>query len=169
MKYNTKFSLAKYGAVAEDIAAKFFDENGEYTPLVGEVNAMCIFYNECVDKEDLPDHFPAVIENLSGIDAIANDEDFINAYNSACEWEGYGIDFTNAYMTAKDMVEDKKSSFGRVFNAVSTGIKQIIKELDEGLSPEMISNFKKIAESIGDGNNLAEAIVKEYGEFAFKK
>lgn len=168
MKYNTKFDLATYGAVCEDIAAKFFNDEGEFVPYIGKINAMCAFYNQCVDKESVPDNFPSEINSLSEIEPIAENDEFIRAFNSASEWDADGIDFANAYQTAMEMVEERKTSIGRVISILNNGIKMLVKELNEGLSPEMAENIGKIVKSIDGGENLAHAIAKEYGSIYVK-
>lgn len=169
MLFNTKLDLATYGAIAEDIAAKFFDQNGMYAPHVGRVNAMCVFYNQCVNKESVPAHFPSDITNMSQIEDVANDPEFINAFNDALDFDGYGIDFAGAYYAAMDMVDTKKSSIGYMVDVVRIGIEKLSEDIESNLSPETLAEIAKIAAAIGDGSNLAEAIVEEYGKLKLTK
>lgn len=168
MKFNTNLDIATFGAVSKQIADGYFDEDGLYSPAIGKIMAMCIFFNVCVDKSKFDAKFAEGITDLADLEEIIS-KDFIQSYNSAIEWDGEALDFANAYNAAMDIVDTKKSSVGYAVDVITIALNKMAQQLSENMSPEMVDNLKQIAAALGETADIGDAIVKSYGKQNFHK
>lgn len=163
MKVNSNLDIVTFSAVANQITDGYFDNEGIYSPAIGKLMAMCVFFNVCVDKSDYSEKFANGVTDIEDLDEVIT-KDFITAYNDAIARDGEAIDFANAYSAAMDAVETKKSSFGYLVDVAVTAIDKIASDLNETLSDEKIEILKKISDGLVNGENLAAAIVSEYSK-----
>ena len=68
---NYNVDIVAYSAAVQDIAKKFFDEDGNYTPHFGRANAVGVFFNYFVDDVSLAAYFSDVDGDLD-LDYLLN-------------------------------------------------------------------------------------------------
>lgn len=154
------FSVVDYVSLVNAIVSEFFDADGEYVPHIGRMNAMRLFYNECVveSKFDLPHDF----EDALMMDVLVEDEEFIRAFNEAVKGDGMiRLDFSNAYAEALEIVNAKKDSLTGVLKDAINGFMQKMSPI---LSGDAIAKFTEIADNISKGNISAESFIDAYGK-----
>lgn len=169
LNIDCKLSLVDYCEVVENIAREYFNDELEYKPYLGELNAMAVFYNKCVKgtiKEDIPE-----IKDALEMEPLINDMRFMVAYNNAIKTDEnvFAFDFANAYKNALKMVEVKKTSLSTIFGKAEKKVEEILNKISPLLSKENLDNVSKIASDIGKGNIGAEAIVQAYKKYNFDK
>jgi len=165
MKFNTVLSVVDYYLVTSEIAASYFDESGNFTPAKGRIEILRIFYNSCEKAHEKP------IDDVSELNKIVSDADFVNAYNEAIKGgadQGL-LSFNYALQDAKAMVsselENKNNITAQIKGLVVDFVKAIeqsVQEMEKVTTPEVIEDIKKVASGIGDGKNLADSIVDSY-------
>lgn len=167
---DTKLSLCDYLTMVNEIVLEFFNEDGVYQPHIGKINAMRLFYNDCVKKSPYDEKYGHDIVDIMDMIDIVADEDFIYAYNEALAAGAYtSLDFENAYRDAMKIVDVKKSSFGNAVEIVGSMLNRIVNTISSVLTRENIEKVSKIAKEISDGNINAETIVNAYVEHAKKQ
>ena len=167
---NTKLSLCDYLAMVNEIVLEFFNEDGVYQPHIGKINAMRLFYNDCVKKSPYDEKYDHDIVDIMDMIDIVADEGFIRAYNEALAADIYtSLDFGNAYRDAMEIVDVKKSSFGNAVETVGSMINRIVTTISSVLTGENIEKVSKIAKEISDGKINADAIVNAYVKHAKKQ
>ena len=159
-KINDNLDIVSYGAAVREIADKFFDGDGNYTPYIGKANAMVVFYNyfvtECKFSEMAPEEF--------NTDLFFSDEEFLCEYNKALkDCSEVRFNFGNAYNDAIDIVNTKKSSFGRVVEQAERAIVNIAEKIAPIFSDETIDKIVKISDDVAKGDLNAEAVIKAIG------
>ncbi len=92
---------------------------------------------------------------------IVNDADFIAAFNDSINTSTIKFDFANAYVTALSIVDMKKSSIGHVVDMIKRGLIDLSSELNRTMTPENMESLKMIANAIGDGASLNEALTQD--------
>ena len=165
MKFNNKLNLVEYLQVVNEIAQEFFDSNTyEYTPQIGEMYAVCAYFNHCVELEDSDDIKVHPIEDIMDMEQLYDNEEFMKHYNEAIlnNDDIASLLFGNAYNQAKDIVEYKKSDANAFATAISLGMEAILKSFKNIFSDEDINKFADIAKQISNGKLSNEAIVEAY-------
>ena len=123
-----RLGVLDYVTMVNSIANDYFDEDGTYTPHIGKLNVMRLFYNNCV-KDGKPDGLDAIVD-VEDIELIIKDEEFICEFNKAIETDTtINLDFANAYRDAMDMVNTRKNSFAsaiEIFKGAMIGITEKI-------------------------------------------
>ena len=167
MKYNNKLDLVEYLQVVNEIANEFFDANTyEYTPQIGEMYAVCAYYNHCVELEDTDDMTTHPIEDIMDMQQLYDNEEFMNEYNCAIDDDGWyvaSLSFGNAYIQAKSIVEYKKRDANAFATAITACFDAILKSFRNSFSDEEINKLTEIAGQIVHGKLSSEAIVEAYG------
>lgn len=167
MKYNNKLNLVDYLQVVTEMANEFFDvEHYEYTPQIGEIYAVCTYFNHCVELEDTDTIKQHPINDIMEMQQLFDDEDFMEHFNN--EIDGYtsvqaNLTFGRAYQMAMDIVENKKSDANAFATAISAGMDTILKSFRESFSDDDIKKFTDIAQQVVSGKLSNEAIVDAYG------
>lgn len=158
-------SVIDYVTLVNGIANDFFDsETGEYTPHIGRLNAMRLFYNECVteSKFDLPHDF----EDALQMDVLVEDEEFIREFNVAVVGDGViRLDFANAYADAMEAVSAKKNSFGNAVNIIRKAIEKVSESISSVITDESLEKLTKIADSVNTNNLNLDSFVKAYSNY----
>ena len=173
MEIKKKLELAEYITLVESMAKEFFDTDNNYTPHWGELNAIRVFYNQCV-KEDIAG-LSHDIEDASLISILLENDDFRHAFERCKDdYLQYGrssyLTFGNAYATAKDIVNVKTHSFNYAVESLKIVANNFLKGIIDSLSPENIDKIEKIANQISNGELSAEAISEAVGNSEiFKK
>lgn len=128
---NTSLNFETYVFLVKAIAKGFWNDKLEYTPDVGKLHAMRLFYYFCV-REDI-NNIPhtAVFSDLSIDDSIslASNEHFINLFNDAIKRKESRFDFANAYKdgisTAKFKATHARES--AIIEAMSSAFESVFK------------------------------------------
>lgn len=162
IKLKDKFEIVDYVNIVDAIVAEYFDAEGNYTPHIGMLNAMRVFYNECVieSKFDIQHNIVEALE----MEVLVADDDFIQAFNKAIEFNGVkALNFANAYKDAIDIVDARKSSVGNMVDILGNGFNRIIEKISPVLNEDNLAKLTKIAEDVSKGNLTPESIVEAYG------
>lgn len=154
--------IVEYAALVNGIANEFFNENEEYVPHFGKMNAMRLFYNECVkeSKFDLPHDFKDALQ----LNTLIQDDEFMEAFHLAIQGDGkIRLDFANAYADAMEMVNARKSTLGNALALMKNAIAGLADEINSMPEKENTESLKEIANHFADGALNPEAIVKALG------
>jgi hypothetical protein len=152
--------IVTYGAAVREIAKKFFDEDGNYTPHFGRANAVGVFFNRFVDIVSLEAYF-ADYDGEINIDLFLADENCLNIYNEALKDNaGYRLNFANAYADAMDIVKTKNTTIGGAIEMFQKGIEKIADKINPIFSQDNIDKLTKISEDVAKGDLSADAIVE---------
>lgn len=165
MKFNNKLNLVEYLQVVNEIANEFFDENTyEYTPQIGEMFAICAYFNHCVELEETDDIKTHPIVDIMDMEQLYDNDEFMkHYYEEIWDENNYKLTFGNAYDKAMDIVEYKKNDANAFATAISSGMGAILKSFRDSFSDEEIKKFTEIAEQVTNGKLSGEAIVEAYG------
>ena len=160
-KFNTYLSVIDYAMIVEELVNEFYNlETGAYQPQFGNLNAMRLFYNYFYKTKDEEE----IVDALD-MDVIVSDDDFIDAFNDAItSYAGIQYDFANAYRDALDIVEEKKTSVGRVIDVLRAGLKTFFETSAPAMSEESIDKIYSLVQNIADGKIGVEEIMKTYGK-----
>lgn len=159
-KINDNLDIVAYGAAVREIADKFFDGDGNYTPHIGKANAMVVFYNYFVTKSKFSELKPEEFTT----DLFFTDEEFLSEYNKAVkDCAKVRFNFGNAYQDAIDIVNTRKSSIGRVVEQFEKAIVNLSEKVAPIFSNETIDKIAKISDDVAKGDLSAEAVIKAIG------
>lgn len=158
MKFETKLNLVKYCAIVESIADGYFDFDGTYQPHIGMMNAMRVFYNECVAESVFDEKYPHNITNILDMQDIVNDDEFIKVFNLCINTEAISFDFGNAYCDAMKIVDNRKSSLLNMFEQIKNMVAGLSTELEHILTPDNLKVVKDVAVALGKGSSLDDAL-----------
>lgn len=161
MKIITELSVLEYIALVNALVSDFFSDDGEYTPHLGEINSIRLFYNFCV--KEFPDAEKISIQDSYDIDKIMSNKEFVQEYNKAISYgkKKIGIDFGNAYWNAKGIVAQKKTSTQMIIDVLKNIIKTAGK-LSDNLSQENIKEVSEIAKQISENKFNEDVFTKMY-------
>ena len=157
MVIDTKLNIVDFISTVNEIAINYFNVDGSYTPDIGLINAMRVFYNQCVKHSKFDDIGYNVIDPLE-MELIISDESFIEAFNNALTSDGYDLDFSNAYREAMEIVDYRKNSVNNTLETVKNAILSILDNITNSMSPENVSQLLELAEQF-KGNSDAEMII----------
>ena len=165
MVIKSNLNIIDYVSLVNDLISDFFDsETGEYTPHIGKLNAMRLFYNEYVieSKFDLPHDFTDALE----MDVLINDEEFINQFNKAIKGDGIiRLDFANAYADAMEAVNAKKNSFGNAVNIIRKAVEKVSESISSVVTDEGLEKLTKISDGVKAGNLNLDSFIKAYSNY----
>lgn len=158
MVINTKLGLTDFVNTVNGIAAGYFDNAGRYTPHIGMLNAMCVFYNLCVKDSEYKDTLGDIITEVVNAESLLHDKDFIELYNATLSAKyNDDLSFAVAYRHAMDIVEKKTTSIGQivdVLNNVSPKIQEILDFISYNDSMEEIDETTENNEDINNEENM---------------
>lgn len=166
MKVNTKLDLFDYVIMVEDIVEEFFDENNNYCPHIGELNAMRLFYNRCVAESNFDEKYGHDVVDAKDMAEIVDDKEFIREFNLAigigADYGTISCDFGSAYRNALDIVEKKTSSIGNATDTLSLILKKISDSISSAFNEDVTNTISQIGKDMLDGKVTADAIVDAY-------
>lgn len=168
--YRCNLSVIEYIAIVQNLADGFWgNDNVTYEPHYGFLNALQIFYNQCVIDTPYKEELPDGITGLKDIDLVANDKDFIIAFNNAISGGiVQRIDFANAYNDAMKIVETRKTSVDRIIGEVDKKAKEILNKIVEIMESDEIKELEKKLKNSGnekiDYKKMIELVADEYGK-----
>lgn len=117
---NNKLEVLNYLILVEEIAKGFFNEETmAYQPHIGKLNAMRLYYNNCVVEGECTEKYGTEINDVDTLSEIIENTNFVKVFNNAlidsledeCSHE---FSFETAYWDAFNIVEYKKSSIGTI-------------------------------------------------------
>lgn len=166
MKIENKLSLFEYAAMVEEIAEGFFDDENNYCPHIGEINAMRLFYDVCVKESKFDEKYDHNIINADDMVEIVADKEFIDVFNRNIDYEFRGspvcCDFGSAYRNARDIVNTRKSSIGNATDTIGMIIKKISDSISSAINEETVGTLTQIGQDMLGGKVTADAIVDAY-------
>lgn len=159
MKINTALTMSQFMKITQEIFEGYFDLDGNYSPAMGDLLTLNIFYDTCISEYELqadPNDLEAKLNEL-----ISNEEIMLG-YQHAMYSDSF--DFGHARLNASGMVENK-------LNHPTSKIDEFIDKLID-IAGTFESKFSgidatKITDALKslDLNNLnAQAIVDAYSE-----
>lgn len=152
---DTELNVINYISMVEHLASEFFDENGEYTPSFGKLNAMRLFYNNCVKKSEI--ELEHNVTDALSLEGLATNKAFISAFNKAIVGDGrLRLDFANAYKDAIEIVEVKKDSLMSAVNIIKNSLSELIEETKPLLSEENVSRLIDFSNKYGENVSTEE-------------
>ena len=155
--------IVEYTAAIQEIVKKFFDEDSNYTPHFGRINAVGVFFNYFVDADSLDAFFPDKDE--IDFDFLLNNGYCMNLYNDALNDNGgFRLDFANAYKDAMEIVKTRISTIAGAIEQFREGIMTIIDKISPFFSEDTINKLSKISDDVASGNLSAESIVNAFGK-----
>ena len=171
MKFNNKLNLVDYLKVVQEISGAYFDsETYDYIPQIGEMFAICSFFNYCVELEDDDEQIPKPIEEISDAEKIYNNAEIMDEFckeTAIYVGEKYdcsipSLTFGHAYYQAMDIVKEKLSDANAFATAISLSIESVLKGFKILFSEEDMEKLAKITSDIASGKLSNEAIIDAY-------
>ena len=154
--------IVTYSAAVREIAEKFFDEDGNYTPHFGRINSIGVFFNRFVDPVGLEAFFA---DKEITIDLLASEEGCLQLYNGALNrYRGFRLDFANAYADALDIVKQRNTTIGGVINLITDSLGKLSDKISPVLTEKNIDKIEKISKNISSGKLSADSIVEAIGK-----
>lgn len=148
---DTNLDMVTFISVVNDIAAEYFDADGTYTPHIGMLNAMRVFYNECVKESPYSDAVPFPVQDAIEMKEIVKDEEFIETFGHASGMRLLdALDFSTAYHAALDIVEYKKTSLASMIDLVKNAAIQIADKMNENLTDDRLDKMQSLVQMLGD-------------------
>ena len=167
-EYKTDMGMVDYVSVVEGIVGDYFDNDDNYIPHIGRLNAMRIFYNEFVTNSKFEKTHPHDIDDVLKMEDIVADYEFIEAFNKAIYPTAEKLDFANAYADAMAIIEHKKSALTAAVDKVKRSINEIADKFSGLTNDDTIAAVSQIASAMQDGNisvdAIAAAVVDAYGK-----
>lgn len=118
-----------YCTTVELIADGYFDDNGAYSPHFGILNAIALFYNICVKKSEVDKELDYNINDLTNVDILITNENFMQAFKDAINNNG-SFTFGNAYSVAMDIVANRKHPLNTLMRFIGDAALNITRDLD---------------------------------------
>lgn len=141
--------IVTYSAAVREIAEKFFDEDGNYTPYFGRINSIGVFFNRFVDPVGLEAFFA---DKEITIDLLASEEGCLQLYNGALNrYRGFRLDFANAYADALDIVKQRNTTIGGVASTIINSLENLVDTISPAFTNDNMDTIAKIAKEISDG------------------
>ena len=171
---DTELGMIHYLVLVKDLAESYFDETGEYQPQFGILNAMRQFYNLCITKEcEFKKQYGDIITDANDMVELTSEYEFIQEFNEAISVDNsvnnalgrnIDFDFANAFTTALDIVETRKTTFTYVIDGIKKMALGIIGALEGTLTEENLNKLNEIASKVDNAGDFAGALVDAYGK-----
>ena len=162
---DTNLNIYDYVSTIEELVNEYYDEEGNYVPHYGELNAMRLFYNLCV-KDDIAGISHDITE-ATQLEPIITNKTFLSAYRNGLliASDGNPLTFASAAAKANEIVFVRNNSFGSVVSAIKWAVKDIEEKLGMA-SSETINDIIAAADKLSDAmtesgidsNSIVEAV-----------
>jgi len=163
MNIGTKLNMLDYLSIVNEIANEFFNEDGDYQPHIGLINAMCVFYNNCVKSSKFDEKFGHEIVDPTEISEVFEDEEFIQAFNASITVTMVCFDFANAFRDAMDIVNTKKNSVNQIYNKIKKLANDATTVMASMVTKENLDRIDAITDKIKNGTLDVDAFIESYG------
>lgn len=164
MVIDVKLSIVDFVSTVNDIVLEYFDADGAYTPHIGLLNAMRVFYNECVKESKFDGDIPHNVADALEMEAIVADEQFIQCFNEALKTDEYSLTFATAYNEAMKIVEQKKTSVFGAVELIKKVIMQVVDNMNGALTPENIQKITALFSKMNGSNIDMGTLMKLFGQ-----
>lgn len=162
VKVHTDLGIVEYCAIVKSIADGYFDDEFEFVPHFGKLNAMRLFYNICVEDDILGK--PHDISDALEMEDLVKDYEFIKAFRQATEKDdGLSLSFSNAYYDAIKIVNTKKGSLNRAVDVIKSVLNNIVNSMGSIFTEENMAKMQKMSEDIASGKLSNESIAEAFG------
>lgn len=177
LEYKDYFNVTEYYFIVKEIVDGYFDDLGDYAPHLGDMSAMLLFFNLCIENKELLTEEKEITDPFEAEVIFAN-EDFIRAFNEAIFFDGdIRYDFANAYKNAMEIVQYRINSPSYAvnqaaikMNEVLGGIGDIVDSVNSVMNEETVNKLVDFAQKVSDGKYDAKAVSDAFAESeAFKK
>lgn len=170
IEYKDYFSVTEYYTLVNDLVEGFFGEDGSYTPHIGDMNSMLIFFNQCIQNKDILTD-KEFIDDVMDAEVIFANTDFIAAFNEAIFYDGdIKYDFANAFKNAMEIVQYRISSMQFAMSQVMNGFNALVGSINSVMNEDTIDKLTEFAQNVSDGKYDAKAVSDAFAESeAFKK
>ena len=165
VKVHTDLGIVEYCAIVKSIADGYFDDEFEFVPHFGKLNAMRLFYNICVEDDILGK--PHDISDALEMEDLVKNEEFIGAFEKALETENrFILNFANAYYDAIKIVNTKKGSLNRAVDVIKSVLNNVVESMGSVFTEENMAKMQKMSEDIASGKLSNESIAEAFGNSA---
>ena len=159
---DTKLDVATYLFLVDNIALEYFAENGTYQPHIGYLNTIRLFYNTCVKQSQYDNTIPHDFVDMSAVNVLANDDEFMGEFDTAMHDARYTMTFKAAFNAAMQIVDHKKDSFASITDSIANALEQLVDKMSPVLTKDNIESVARIADGMSKGETTAQAFVEEY-------
>lgn len=158
MKINTKLTMNQYISLTRKIFEGYFDNDGEYSPALGELLTLHKFYETCVSEYEIK-----ADENDAGavLDELMNTPEIMNAYQNVqydCELFTFGDAVHKAYDMVQTKLDHPVSKIDELLDSLINMV-EILKTKFRGMDVDALTEQLK---GIDFKNFNAQAIVNAY-------
>lgn len=160
---DSNLNLIEFLAMTESIADGYFDDDGNYQPHYGLINAMRLFYNVCVKQSKFDEKYPHNIVEMSDLDEIITDDYFRQYFYNEIYNGVEGINFNTAYDNAREIVHQRNSSVTNIGEQVKHMLVNFTDSISAYLNEDNLNKIGVIAQDIQNGKLSADSIVEAYG------
>lgn len=158
-KVYDRVGIVEYCAAVNEIVGYFFDEDGNYEPQFGRINAVEVFFNYFVNGDSIKQYFAGIDGDIE-IDDIMNSDDCLELFNSELrKGEDYKLNFCNAYRDAMEIVNQKKQGWENAARVIVRSVNEILDRISGELTEDKIKKFKEIVSEIREVNVTPEQII----------
>ena len=164
MIVDTSLSVIEFKLLTEALADGYFDEDDNYTPHIGFLNSMRLFYNLCVRESKFDKDLPNDFDEIVLVESLANDDDFMSKFNKAIESSEKKLDFCSAFNCALDIVKSRNNPFERSINKAAAFIGAFFSSFSEVMDNENIEKLRELADQIKSGAFDYYDFMKKFGE-----
>jgi len=151
MIINTKLSLIDYVTLVDLLVDDYFDITGKYQPHYGMANAMRLFYNLCVKDSQFENEIPHDFSDITLVEKLASDIDFIDEFNQAIYDEKADFSFGSAYHNALAIVNQKNNPMQSLVGVVDRFLSSFSTVISDVMTPDNIKITQSIANDIASG------------------
>lgn len=163
MAIETNLGVFDYLRVVNELASDFYNEDGDYQPHIGLINAMCVFYNNCVKSSKFDEKFGHEIVDPTEISEVFEDEEFIQAFNVSITITMVRFDFANAFRDAMDIVNTQKNSVNQIYNKIKKLANDATTVMASMVTKENLDRIDAITDKIKDGTLDVDSFIESYG------
>ena len=167
MVIDTSLSVIEFKLLTEALADGYFDDEGNFTPHIGLLNSMRLFYNLCVRESKFDADIPHDFTDMVLVDLLANDKEFMQEFDKATSFSSHHsnkLDFNKAYSFALDIVGSRDNPFERAIGKVVSFIEAFFNGLSEVMTGENMERLGEFANQVKEGKLDYYKLMKEYGE-----
>lgn len=169
IKVNNHLEVLDYLVLVEAIAKGYFDEEtGMYQPHIGKLDAMRLYYNNCITECECTEKYGTEINDVDTFIEMTKNTDFIKEFNKAVMEIDIDNDystnfsFSDAFWDAKEIVCYKQSSFGTVIDIIGKLINKFTEKLNPLLTEEKINEISKLINEMADGKLTPDSVITSY-------
>ena len=159
MKINTKLTMSQFMKITQEIFEGYFDLEGNYSPAMGDLLTLNIFYDTCISEYELqadPNDLEAKLNELISSEEIM--DEYAKSYVYA------NFDFGHAVSNAKEMIQSKLEHPTSKIDEFIDKLIDIVGIFETKFSGIDANKITDALKSLDLKNLNAQAIVDAYSE-----